>query len=37
MQVTDQILLLLTFGHDTQVGRVRLYTSQGARGAQADF
>jgi predicted regulator of Ras-like GTPase activity (Roadblock/LC7/MglB family) len=28
MQVTDQILLLLTFGHDTQVGRVRLYTSR---------
>ena len=28
MQVTDQILLLLTFGHETQVGRVRLYTSR---------
>ena len=28
MQVTDQILLLITFGHDTQVGRVRLYTSR---------
>jgi predicted regulator of Ras-like GTPase activity (Roadblock/LC7/MglB family) len=28
MQVTEQILLLLTFGHDTQVGRVRLYTSR---------
>jgi predicted regulator of Ras-like GTPase activity (Roadblock/LC7/MglB family) len=28
MQVTDQILLLLTFGHDTQVGRVRLYTNR---------
>lgn len=28
MQVTPQILLLITFGHDTQVGRVRLYTSR---------
>ena len=28
MQVTDHILLLITFGHDTQVGRVRLYTSR---------
>ncbi len=28
MQVTDQILLLITFGHETQVGRVRLYTSR---------
>lgn len=28
MQVTRQILLLITFGHDTQVGRVRLYTSR---------
>ena len=28
MQVTDQILLLITFGRDTQVGRVRLYTSR---------
>jgi predicted regulator of Ras-like GTPase activity (Roadblock/LC7/MglB family) len=28
MQVTEQILLLITFGHDTQVGRVRLYTSR---------
>ncbi len=28
MQVTDQILLLITFGHQTQVGRVRLYTSR---------
>lgn len=26
LQVTDQILLLITFGHETQVGRVRLYT-----------
>jgi predicted regulator of Ras-like GTPase activity (Roadblock/LC7/MglB family) len=25
MQVTDHVLLLLTFGRDTQVGRVRLY------------
>ena len=28
MQVTDQILLLITFGRETQVGRVRLYTSR---------
>jgi len=28
MQVTDQILMLLTFGHDTQVGLVRLYTTR---------
>ena len=28
MQVTDHILLLITFGRDTQVGRVRLYTSR---------
>jgi predicted regulator of Ras-like GTPase activity (Roadblock/LC7/MglB family) len=28
MQVTEQILLLITFGRDTQVGRVRLYTSR---------
>ncbi len=28
MQVTEQILLLITFGHETQVGRVRLYTSR---------
>jgi predicted regulator of Ras-like GTPase activity (Roadblock/LC7/MglB family) len=28
VQVTDQILLLITFGRETQVGRVRLYTSR---------
>jgi predicted regulator of Ras-like GTPase activity (Roadblock/LC7/MglB family) len=28
MQVTEQILLLLTFGRETQVGRVRLYTTR---------
>ena len=28
VQVTDHILLLITFGRDTQVGRVRLYTSR---------
>jgi predicted regulator of Ras-like GTPase activity (Roadblock/LC7/MglB family) len=28
IQVTDQILMLLTFGHDTQVGLVRLYTTR---------
>ena len=28
VQVTDQVLLLLTFGRETQVGRVRLYTSR---------
>jgi predicted regulator of Ras-like GTPase activity (Roadblock/LC7/MglB family) len=28
MQVTDHVLLLITFGRETQVGRVRLYTSR---------
>jgi predicted regulator of Ras-like GTPase activity (Roadblock/LC7/MglB family) len=28
MQVTEQILLLLTFGHETLVGWVRLYTTR---------
>jgi len=28
VQVTERILLLITFGHDTQVGRVRLYTAR---------
>jgi len=28
MQVTDQILLVITFGRETQVGRVRLFTSR---------
>ena len=28
VQVSDHVLLLLTFGRDTQVGRVRLYTSR---------
>jgi predicted regulator of Ras-like GTPase activity (Roadblock/LC7/MglB family) len=28
VQVADQILLLITFGRETQVGRVRLYTSR---------
>jgi predicted regulator of Ras-like GTPase activity (Roadblock/LC7/MglB family) len=28
MQVTEQILLLITFGRDTHVGRVRLYTGR---------
>ncbi len=28
MQVNDHILLLITFGRETQVGRVRLYTSR---------
>lgn len=28
VQVTDQVLLLITFGRDTQVGKVRLYTSR---------
>jgi predicted regulator of Ras-like GTPase activity (Roadblock/LC7/MglB family) len=27
-QVTDQVLLLVTFGPDTQVGKVRLYTKR---------
>jgi predicted regulator of Ras-like GTPase activity (Roadblock/LC7/MglB family) len=28
IQVTEQILMLLTFGHDTPVGLVRLYTTR---------
>jgi predicted regulator of Ras-like GTPase activity (Roadblock/LC7/MglB family) len=28
VQVTEQILLLITFGRETQVGRVRLYTTR---------
>jgi hypothetical protein len=28
VQVTEQILLLIAFGRETQVGRVRLYTSR---------
>jgi predicted regulator of Ras-like GTPase activity (Roadblock/LC7/MglB family) len=28
LQVTEQILMLLTFGHETQVGLVRLYTTR---------
>ena len=28
VQVTDQVLLLIAFGHETQVGRVRLYTTR---------
>lgn len=28
VQVNDQVLLLLTFGQDTQVGKVRLYTTR---------
>ncbi|HZJ02122.1 MAG TPA: roadblock/LC7 domain-containing protein [Thermoleophilia bacterium] len=27
-QVTDQVLLVITFGHETQVGKVRLYTNR---------
>lgn len=27
-QVTDRVLLVLAFGHETQVGKVRLYTSR---------
>lgn len=27
-QVTDQVLLLITFGHETQVGKVRLYSQR---------
>ncbi len=27
-QVTDQVLLIITFGRETQVGRVRLYTQR---------
>lgn len=27
-QVTDQVLLVITFGRDTQVGKVRLYTNR---------
>jgi predicted regulator of Ras-like GTPase activity (Roadblock/LC7/MglB family) len=28
VQVSEQVLLLITFGHETQVGRVRLYTTR---------
>jgi predicted regulator of Ras-like GTPase activity (Roadblock/LC7/MglB family) len=28
VQVTEQVLLLITFGRETQVGRVRLYTTR---------
>jgi predicted regulator of Ras-like GTPase activity (Roadblock/LC7/MglB family) len=28
IQVTEQILMLLTFGHETQVGLVRMYTTR---------
>jgi predicted regulator of Ras-like GTPase activity (Roadblock/LC7/MglB family) len=28
VQVTEQVLLLINFGHETQVGRVRLYTTR---------
>jgi hypothetical protein len=27
-QVTDQVLLVITFGRETQVGKVRLYTNR---------
>ena len=27
-QVTDQVLLVITFGRETQVGKVRLYTTR---------
>ncbi len=37
VQVSDQILLLLTFGHDTQVGRVRLYTSRAVEALKPVF
>ena len=33
-QVSDQVLLIVTFGRETQVGKVRLYTRYGA-GAPA--
>jgi hypothetical protein len=37
VQVNEQILLLLTFGHDTQVGRVRLYTSRAVEALKPVF
>ena len=37
MQVTDQILLLITFGRETQVGTGAPLHQPGARGPQAGF
>lgn len=37
VQVNEQILLLLTFGHDTQVGRVRLYTNRALEALKPVF
>ncbi len=37
VQVNDQVLLLITFGHDTQVGRVRLYTSRALQALKPVF
>ncbi len=36
-QVTDQVLLIVTFGRETQVGKVRLYTQRAIEVAPADL
>jgi predicted regulator of Ras-like GTPase activity (Roadblock/LC7/MglB family) len=37
VQVSERVLLLLTFGHDTQVGRVRLYTNRALEALKPVF
>ena len=37
VQVSDQVLLLITFGHDTQIGRVRLYTGRAVEALRPVF
>jgi predicted regulator of Ras-like GTPase activity (Roadblock/LC7/MglB family) len=37
VQVNAQVLLLITFGRDTQVGRVRLYTSRALQALKPVF
>jgi len=36
-QVTDQVLLIVTFGHETQVGKVRLYTQRAIEALRQIF
>jgi predicted regulator of Ras-like GTPase activity (Roadblock/LC7/MglB family) len=36
-QVTDQVLLIVTFGRDTQVGKVRLYTQRAIESLRQIF
>ena len=37
VQVNEQVLLLITFGQETQVGRVRLYTSRALQALKPVF